>query len=112
MAYGLAKQNNVETQDNSLMCSAHGCPNKWSVQIESRLCSYHAWSEPKLWPSITERIRNEGNWQLEKKFETSRDNYPGDWKGWAKRLRDRHEAGEKLNESQIRCYKSALGVFA
>lgn len=64
MAYGLAKQNNEEIKDNSLMCRANGCPMKWSVQIESRLCSYHAWEEPNKWPSITDRLHNFGPWKL------------------------------------------------
>jgi len=31
-----------------------------------------------------------------------------DHKAWAKRLKARHEAGDKLNENQIRCYRAAL----
>lgn len=42
-----------EGQD--LMCSAKGCPHRWSVDAGSgRLCSWHAWSEPHLWPRITQ----------------------------------------------------------
>lgn len=38
-----------------LMCSAQNCPHKWSVDAGSgRLCSFHAWSEPHLWPRITQ----------------------------------------------------------
>lgn len=33
---------------------------------------------------------------------------PVDHKAWAKKLKARHEAGEKLNLNQIRCYKAAL----
>lgn len=44
----------------SLLCSAHGCPIKWSVKIESPLCSYHAWEDPKLWHAITDDIRANG----------------------------------------------------
>jgi hypothetical protein len=37
-----------------LMCSATGCPHRWSVDAGSgRLCSWHAWSDPHLWPQIT-----------------------------------------------------------
>lgn len=35
-----------------------------------------------------------------------------DHKAWAKRLKARHEAGDKLNANQIRCYKAALGLEA
>lgn len=31
-------------------------------------------------------------------------------KAWAYRLKDRHEAGERLNANQIRCYRNALGL--
>lgn len=30
-------------------------------------------------------------------------------KDWAYRLKDRHEAGDKLNRNQIACYQTALG---
>lgn len=33
-----------------------------------------------------------------------------DHKAWAKRLKQRHDAGEKLNQNQIRCYRNALGL--
>lgn len=35
-----------------------------------------------------------------------------DHKAWAKRLKTRHEAGEKINMNQIRCYREALGLAA
>lgn len=42
----------------SLMCKAHGCPKRWSVQTgEVTACSYHAWADTKDWPRITEQIR-------------------------------------------------------
>ena len=31
-------------------------------------------------------------------------------KDWAHRLKKRHDAGEKLNLNQVRCYQSALGI--
>ena len=33
-----------------------------------------------------------------------------DMKAWAKKLKARAEAGERLNPNQIRCYKNALGL--
>lgn len=33
-----------------------------------------------------------------------------DHKAWAKTLKARHDAGEKLNMNQIRCYRNALGI--
>lgn len=35
-----------------------------------------------------------------------------DHKAWAKRLRDRHQAGEKLGRYQIKSYQQVLGVEA
>ena len=47
---------------HSLMCTSHGCPLRWTVSV-GNLCSYHAWEEPKHWPSITERLRMSGPWE-------------------------------------------------
>lgn len=44
-------------RDLSLMCSAHGCPNRWSVD-PGRLCSAHAWVEPAQWPEVTQQQRD------------------------------------------------------
>jgi hypothetical protein len=40
-----------------LMCRAHGCPNRWSVDTDgrSKLCSAHAWVDPGIWPQITQQ---------------------------------------------------------
>lgn len=46
----------------SLMCSAHGCPLRWSVKIESPLCTFHAWEDEKQWHWITESLRLKGFW--------------------------------------------------
>jgi len=35
-----------------------------------------------------------------------------DHKAWAKRLKARHDAGERLNLNQVRCYRAALGLEA
>lgn len=35
---------------------------------------------------------------------------PIESKAWAKALKSRHEAGEKLNTNQVRCYRNALGL--
>lgn len=45
--------------EQSLMCRAHGCPLKWSVQTgEVTACSYHAWVDVGQWPRITEDLRS------------------------------------------------------
>lgn len=42
-----------------LMCSAHGCPNRWTVDSNdkgiNRLCSAHAWADAERWPEITQQ---------------------------------------------------------
>lgn len=41
--------------DRQLLCSAHGCPNRWSVDAgNGRMCSAHAWAGRHLWPQITQ----------------------------------------------------------
>jgi hypothetical protein len=59
-----AKSEGVADEGGSLMCSAHNCPNRWSVKIESPMCRYHAWEKPEDWPSITESLRRNGPWLL------------------------------------------------
>jgi hypothetical protein len=39
-------------------------------------------------------------------------NQPHGMKQWAHRLKERHDAGDKLNPNQIRCYQAALGEVA
>lgn len=58
MKYG--QINHVENsmdEDRRLMCAAHNCPNVWSVDGgNGRLCSAHAWAEPKHWTRITDGL--------------------------------------------------------
>lgn len=47
--------------DNSdLMCQADGCPLRWSVDRGSKLCTFHAWADPRKWPSITHELQVHG----------------------------------------------------
>lgn len=36
-----------------LMCTAHGCPNRWSYGI-GNLCRWHADAHPHRWPEVTQ----------------------------------------------------------
>jgi hypothetical protein len=46
-----------ENQDDSkLMCSAHGCPNKWTVNMVRPLCSAHQWADPADWGAVTAKL--------------------------------------------------------
>lgn len=106
-----AKQKQQADSDPTygLMCSAHGCPMRWSVD-PGRLCSYHAWSDSKHWPLITSRLQNEGAWALSRPREVDTRSHVGHPKAWALRLQERHQAGEKLSRIQIEMYREALRV--
>ena len=53
--YDLKKIKPVEQQDNSEMCQAPECPNRWTVDKGQRLCSSHAWANYRDWDAITSR---------------------------------------------------------
>lgn len=58
MSYAQAKARHdaaAEERSSPLMCAAHGCPNRWTVDAGGgRLCSAHAWADPNRWPEITQ----------------------------------------------------------
>jgi len=46
-----------ENQDDSkLMCSANGCPNRWSINMGKPLCSAHQWADPADWGKVTAKL--------------------------------------------------------
>ena len=52
--------NNIDP-DAHLYCSVAGCTRRWSVKIDRRFCSQHAWQEDKQYEkpkfdSIAEKI--------------------------------------------------------
>lgn len=47
------KKSSIAEEDNSHMCQATGCPNRWTVDNGKRLCSAHAWSLMRDWDKIT-----------------------------------------------------------
>jgi hypothetical protein len=123
-----------DAQDRRLMCEAHGCPNRWSVDAGGgRLCSAHQWSARAEWPRITQQLLDaETDRAYRAQAVPPSDGTPkrtlsrgeklhvlgqlrevlqrklGDWRAWAARLRQRHEAGENLTETQREMYRSAL----
>jgi len=107
----LAKQRAAPDDSRTLMCSAHGCPQRWSVD-PGQLCSYHAWAETKDWPRITEDLFSMGPWELNPKKPVNTTQYPGDTKAWAKRLRDREQAGDHLSKLQRTMWREAIGEAA
>lgn len=117
----------------SLMCGAYGCPNRWSVD-PPRMCSAHAWAEPHQWPSITQQqidaetqraIASSGPKEsqrfvtpdpaklrryLTRLAQGIRDQQRTP-RGWAERLREREEAGERLTPAQKEAWRSVHGVL-
>lgn len=39
--------------DSSLNCAAHGCPNRWSFDAGTKLCTAHAAAQPHDWSRVT-----------------------------------------------------------
>ncbi|HKX41334.1 MAG TPA: hypothetical protein VJO99_09265 [Burkholderiaceae bacterium] len=114
-----------------LMCAAHGCPNRWTVDAgNGRLCGAHAWAEPEQWPDITyaqqwdetERARLRGEASAPPARRTAnparlrrllaslqqRQVEPRDPKAWAHKLRAREESGETLTQRDM--WRAALAV--
>ena len=48
--------NENQNEESRLMCSAHGCPNRWSVSMSRPLCSAHAWADPEDWGAVTAKL--------------------------------------------------------
>jgi hypothetical protein len=44
--------------DTSLNCSAHGCPNRWSFDAGTRLCTAHAGAQPHDWERVSYEQRS------------------------------------------------------
>jgi len=90
--------NQPDSGDDSF-CSVYGCTNRWTTQgPNGKKCSKHYWNESEPFPEV----RSMADWTGPK--------YPGDKKGWARRLKDAHEAGWKLTDYQVSCYKTALRI--
>lgn len=129
----IAKDNEAE---QALMCSAHGCPNRWSVDGPSgRCCSAHAWAPTGHWPGITAQ-QNETATQrafaaaqrsasIDDAGHRTRPASPDEREAiaralqggakargvqWAKRLLVREGKGERLTLAQREMWRDALMV--
>ena len=118
-----------EHDTRDLKCRAHDCPNNWSVST-SHLCSAHAWVDPLHWPRITQeqqqlrfQARNESRNERrtsgatsnltsldKKRILHSMLDAPAnpDTKQWARKLKAREQAGEKLSSIQKKFWREAL----
>ena len=115
------KKEETQADFDDLKCSAHGCINNWSVQIEGRLCSDHAWADPKTWPQITgsqfyvskkvEPAPHVKKLLDQEKKEIINDlrsmmNKTVDSKAWAYTLKNREESGEILSSVQKEAWRN------
>ena len=114
-------------QERESQCTAHGCPNRWSIS-EGRLCSAHAWSNAKDWPKITDAEITKAAQRSNRKatpaaparpvteaekraaVESFRSLARGgtDPKHWAAKLKQRELDGEHLSLIQKRFWREAL----
>ena len=124
---------NESTQDRALMCSANGCPNRWSVTggDNGTCCSAHAWSDTRYWPQITQEQLDA---QTDRALKLAARAYQPEPvpnvrrlraelamlgnalrgamqnpRAWAHRLKAREEAGEKLNDRQSKAWREVVG---
>ena len=116
--------------DRALMCIAGGCPNLWSVDAgNGRLCSAHAWADHHHWPQITQEqldaqadraLRNAApdappprpdarrlRAEIVRLVQAMRASAQNP-RGWALRLRDRHQRGARLTSAQVEAYQGVL----
>jgi hypothetical protein len=117
------------TAFDPLHCPAHGCPHRWAVEGDrGRACSAHYWADRQAWPAITEQLqRDEADRAMRRMVPprtptpTTREqrratvealhqlgNGPADPRAWARRLRDRHERGDRLTRDEIDAFRRAL----
>jgi hypothetical protein len=109
----------------SLMCKAHGCPNRWSVDLGGGgLCSRHAWVDPSKWGEVTREMAVASSYgtpaalvkavsEAEKEQilrRLSEIGSPSDPKLWAKALQEREKRGDRLTPFQKSAWREALRV--
>ena len=112
--------------DAELMCGAHGCPRRWTVEgPQGRLCGAHAFADPHKWPGITNDLQRQWPVRSEptpkpprrytqeerrgavQKLAAIWTQKPG--KGWAEKLKAREQAGERLTAAQRDMWRQAIG---
>jgi hypothetical protein len=123
--------NDMDSQ-RDLMCAAQGCPNLWSVDAGSgRLCSWHGWSAPHLWPQITQAQQSA---HVDRAYRAQHQPAPAarsmsraekiqiiaalrdlaaqpktaGARSWAHRIVARHDAGEKVTPLVLRMARDVL----
>lgn len=135
-AENIEKQNE---EYNRLLCTANGCPMEWTIDSGKRLCSFHAWSDPQRWPRITDELITKqalGSLPTFSKIQEKAVKHDPDaksltddekhaillelrkvvqsWttrdpKDWARRLKAKEAAGDRLSKIQRDAWRDALG---
>lgn len=132
MSYKRDKAIANEVLDTSgLMCSAHGCPNRWSIDSADkgigRLCSAHAWVDPMRWPMVTQECLDALSERAVRVDEptTKKLTYAErvdaltrlreiglltkrDPKEWARGLQRREARGDRLTSAQRAMWRAAI----
>lgn len=124
MAFPKFDKTEPQEDRSSLMCKAHGCPNRWSVDLGGGgLCSRHAWVEPSKWGEVTREISAHTSYGTpaqeiksltqNEKLEILRrlqDVTRNPSRVWAEALRERENSGERLTQFQRSAWREALGT--
>lgn len=119
----------VEQVERHLMCSADGCPRRWSVMGDrGKACSAHYSANPRDWPRITQQLLDaevdraryndavrpapepytpEQRRAIADRMHGMFDNR-ADPRAWARELQRRHKAGHRLTQAQVAAYRHAL----
>lgn len=116
--------------ERHLMCAAHGCPLRWSVNFGEPVCSVHNRYERHDWPRVTEWLQEREADEAFKRqnvqpapplrhFTVEQKRAVGQklrhalrqsgGRQWAERLKQREEAGENLTDAQRAMWRQALG---
>lgn len=120
--------------ERAFLCSANGCPNRWTVNFGRPLCSAHAGADPHQWGQVTqEQLDAETaralvaaapkaqatvkHWSVAEKralLQRLRRVFADkpNPRAWAEALRDRERSGTWLTEAQRRMWRDALHAGA
>jgi hypothetical protein len=115
--------------ESKLMCQAHGCPNRWSVDAgKGPLCSAHAWVPTSAWPQVTQEqldaqamraayppaaptpVRRDLH-QLRAELAKLASARPVEGRdiGWAKRILERAGGGDQhMTDTQVTMARAAI----
>lgn len=125
MAFPKFDKTDQQDDHSSLMCKAHGCPNRWSVDKGGGgLCSRHAWVDPSKWGEVTREMAAASSYgtpafEIKAISDAEKDQIwrrlseigsPNDPKLWARTLQEREKRGDRLSSFQRSAWREALGV--